>query len=277
MVRVLLSLRSRLRMRGRASTRAFHATLSGCRYHGQLLGRRTLPWLRFGTPADTPSFGMASDGTSPTGLALMAGAYGSPSQAAIPVGSGGELGLSDWRPPDSNPFAPNTMSAPARGPDLPPPWFHPQGRDETIPPALNWPWAGGGPADDPSGFPTAPDGTSPTRLALMASAYDSPGQAMTPGDVGNELGLSNWRPPETNPFTQYPMSLPARGSDSQPRLFHPLNTDEEIRSALKSPWLVVEPEDTPPGLRITPAGSNSSAPTGAANGFGLDCDLKALA
>lgn len=179
------------------------------------------PWLLFRLSDDTTGFGMAPDGTSPMGLALMAGAYGSLGQAGTPVG-GGELGLSNRRPSDSNLSAPTTMSPSAQGPDMKP-WFYPQGKDETIRPALNWPWLRAVPEDNPSGFHTAGDGTRPTALALMAGAYDSPYEATTPADGGNQSGLSNWRP-----------------------------------------------QDTAPGFRLTPAGSNSSAPTGAANASELD-------
>lgn len=145
------------------------------------------------------------------------------------------------------------------GPPRPEPqssWFGNRGNE------LNWPWLRFEPPDGPPGLGVASNGTGPTDIRLMAGAYDPAGQAATPTPGGDQVGLSNWQPPNANLFAQYVVPPAPRGPEPQPSWFGPQGNDEEIRPELKWPWLRVEAEDELSGSRGSSDNSIASAPAG---------------
>lgn len=157
---------------------------------------------------------MDANGTGPTGIRLMAGAYDPAGQAAMSAPGRNEIGLSNWRPPNANLLAQYVMPGPPR-PEPQSSWFGYRGNE------LNWPWLRFEPPDGPPGLGVASNGTGPTDIRLMAGAYDPAGQAATPTPGGDQVGLSNWQPPNANLFAQYVVPPAPRGPEPQPSWFGP--------------------------------------------------------
>jgi hypothetical protein len=228
------------------------------------------PWLRIEPPNDTPGFRFVPDDPGPNGFGPMSLGYDPAREAATPVGGGNEFGLSNWRPPNTDPIAPYAAPPTAPRPEPQPWWSLPPLNNEGLRPDLKWPWLRFGPLDEPPGFRKALEGLVPGGVGLMAGAYDPRGQAVPPAGAGNEFGLSNWRPPNANPFAQHATSPPAPGAESELSWQWPQDNDQEIRPDLKWPWLRAEPAEEPPGFRVAPDGGIASVPTGNTNPFGLD-------
>ncbi|HET9354129.1 MAG TPA: hypothetical protein VFO32_09045 [Sphingomicrobium sp.] len=121
--------------------------------------------------------------------------------------------------------------------------------------------------DGPPRLGLNPNGTAPADIRLMAGAYDPGDQVATPTLRGDQLGLSNWRPPHAYLFAQHVMSPAPPGPAAQPSWFDRQGNDDEVRPELKWPWLRVESEDEPSGFRGSPDSSIASAPAANVNAF----------
>lgn len=100
------------------------------------------PWFRFEPSDDVPGFRMTGD-TERAGSGLMPFGYGAAGQPAASADIDHELGLFNWRPRNTGPFARYAASSIAEDSEPQFPWLNPQSYSKEVRPDLKSLWAAG--------------------------------------------------------------------------------------------------------------------------------------